>query len=226
MAPTAFSLEAALQSLLEEGYFILEDAGVGGIVSEMEQSGFDFLSPYGLDYCKQHVLDNTRVRSILEALFERCSLGHWLRYIELPGHIECFGTGGFEAGLLALAVHQWPKGSTVVCWSGSHRANINTKIGKRATFETTQAALLDANCKPSEKKFPEGGLMIRDPRLCMESRKGYTITFMFATEELFTNWPKMLLSDLPELREKVANMESTRISMNFAFQDPAGKAKT
>lgn len=59
MAPTTFSLEAALQSLVEEGYFILEDAGVGGIVSEMEQNKFDFLSPYGLDYCKQHVLDNT-----------------------------------------------------------------------------------------------------------------------------------------------------------------------
>lgn len=67
--------------------------------------------------------------------------------------------------------------------------------------------------------------MIRDPRLCIECRKGYTITFMFAKEELFTNWPKIILSDSPELREKVANMESTKIGMNFAFQDPAGKAE-
>tara|TARA_R110002003_G_scaffold687_1_gene21066 strand:- start:274 stop:423 length:150 start_codon:yes stop_codon:yes gene_type:complete len=48
---------------------------------------------------------------------------------------------------------------------------------------------------------------------------------MFAKEELFTNWPKIILSDSPELREKVANMESTKIGMNFAFQDPAGKAE-
>lgn len=57
-ASTAFSLEAVLQSLVEDGYVVLEDAGVGDIVSEMEQNKFAFLSPYGLDYCNRYILNN------------------------------------------------------------------------------------------------------------------------------------------------------------------------
>ncbi|KAB2099594.1 hypothetical protein AG0111_0g12091 [Alternaria gaisen] len=226
MASTTFSLEAALRSLDEEGYVVLEDTGVGGIVSEMEQREFAFLSPYGLDYCKQHVLDNPRVRSILEALFNRCSLGHWLRYNELPGHFECFSKGGSEAGLHFLAVHQWPKGSRVACWNGSHRANLPTQTSRRSTFETTQAALVEAGFKVDVREFPEGALVIRDPRLYIESRTGYAITFMFAKEEVLAGWPKIVLLDKPGLREKVAKMESTKIGVNFAFQDPSGKLNT
>ena len=59
MMSTEFSLEAALQSLNEEGFVVLEDAGVGGIVSEIEQRKFTFLSLHGLDYCKEHILDDT-----------------------------------------------------------------------------------------------------------------------------------------------------------------------
>lgn len=58
MALATFSLEAALRSLNKEGFVILEDAGVGDIISEMEKNKFAFLSPYGLDYCKHHVLEN------------------------------------------------------------------------------------------------------------------------------------------------------------------------
>lgn len=68
--------------------------------------------------------------------------------------------------------------------------------------------------------------MIRDPGLFIESQVGYTITFIFATEEVIASWPKIILSDLPELREKVASMKSTKIGVNFAFQDSAGKTST
>lgn len=68
--------------------------------------------------------------------------------------------------------------------------------------------------------------MIRDPRLYIESQVGFAITFIFAREEALVDWPKFLLLDLPGMRERVANMESTRIGVNFAFQDPAGKTKT
>ncbi|KAI0423662.1 hypothetical protein F5Y09DRAFT_348580 [Xylaria sp. FL1042] len=56
---TAFSLEAAKKSLYEEGFLDLNDPEVGKLVSEMEQRGFPYLSPYGLDYCKQYALNDT-----------------------------------------------------------------------------------------------------------------------------------------------------------------------
>jgi len=59
MASTAFSLEAALKSLREEGFLDLNDPEAGELVSEMEQKGFPYLSPYGLDYCRQHILNDT-----------------------------------------------------------------------------------------------------------------------------------------------------------------------
>lgn len=68
--------------------------------------------------------------------------------------------------------------------------------------------------------------MIRDPRLYIESQTGYVITFMFATEEVLADWPKILLLDLPESREKVASMESTKVGVNFAFQDPPDEQNT
>ncbi len=58
-ASTAFSLEAAMKSLCEEGFIDLDDLEVGELVSNMEQRGFLYLSFYGLDYCKQYVLDDT-----------------------------------------------------------------------------------------------------------------------------------------------------------------------
>ena len=68
--------------------------------------------------------------------------------------------------------------------------------------------------------------MIRDARLYIESRTGYTIVFTFAKEEITAEWPKIPLLDLPDLREKVAKMETAKIGMNFKFQLPAARENT
>lgn len=65
--------------------------------------------------------------------------------------------------------------------------------------------------------------MIRDPRLYIESRSGYNITFFFTTEQILTHWPKIVLQDVPELRERVANLKTTKIGVNFAFENPTNK---
>ena len=56
MASTEFSLEDATRLLLEDGFFAMEDANIGDLVSEMERRGFPYSSEYGLDFCKDHVL--------------------------------------------------------------------------------------------------------------------------------------------------------------------------
>jgi hypothetical protein len=59
MATTESSLDAAaVKFLREEGFVDLHDLEVGEHVLEMEQNHFDFLSPYGLEYCNQHILSN------------------------------------------------------------------------------------------------------------------------------------------------------------------------
>jgi hypothetical protein len=59
MESTVFSLELANESLSEDGpgFSTWEDLAVGDGVSEMEKRQFEFFSEYGLDFCKQHVLN-------------------------------------------------------------------------------------------------------------------------------------------------------------------------
>lgn len=59
MVSTAFSLDAAVKSISEDGFVDLEDMLAGEQVSEMEQKLFALLSLYGLDYCKNNILGNT-----------------------------------------------------------------------------------------------------------------------------------------------------------------------
>ncbi|GJC90448.1 hypothetical protein ColLi_13286 [Colletotrichum liriopes] len=158
MELTTFSVETAEDSLHEEGFVDLQDSEVGGYVSEIEQKGFQYLSPHGLDFCQQCVLEDVRIRSILETLFEKCSLGHWLRYKELPGHIECFRKGGPEAGRRVVLVQLWARGSRVEYYRGSHLCVLPTTKGERSLHDISRMALDEAACKPNELKFPDGGL--------------------------------------------------------------------
>ena len=59
MATTTFSLELARKSILEEGFFDPKDSEVVEYILEMAQRDFPFFSEYGLDFCKQHVLDDS-----------------------------------------------------------------------------------------------------------------------------------------------------------------------
>ena len=58
MASTSFTLDIARRSLLEEGFFDLNDSTVGNRVLEMERRGFPYLTEYGMDFCKQFAFDD------------------------------------------------------------------------------------------------------------------------------------------------------------------------
>lgn len=57
MASSAFTLDVARRSLLEKGFFDLNDSTVGDRVLEMERRGFPYLTEYGMDFCKQFAFD-------------------------------------------------------------------------------------------------------------------------------------------------------------------------
>jgi hypothetical protein len=171
----AFLLDTAVKSIDEDGFVDLEDKSVGDLVSEMEQRRFTLLSLYGLDYCKNNILGHQveahkcaygasvankhqRIKPILESLLSKCSLGHLLRYTAFPGHIECFRRGGPEAGLRAVVVEQWAKGSQVHYYRGSHKHDLPTVTGIRQLYETQKTALDEVGCEAIRKEFPDGGL--------------------------------------------------------------------
>jgi hypothetical protein len=60
---------------------------------------------------------------------------------------------------------------------------------------------------------------IFDARISFEIKQGYAITFEFATVDIVEKWPKMNLPYIPGLAQKVADMESSQIRINFAFID-------
>ena len=99
-----------------------------------------------------------RIKSILESLLSRCSLGHLLRYTAFPGHIEAFRKGGSGAGLRVLVVQQWAKDSQVVYYGGSHKHDLPRVNGIRQLFETQKTTLDGMGCGAIEINFPNGGL--------------------------------------------------------------------
>ncbi|KAG5805475.1 hypothetical protein H9Q74_008458 [Fusarium xylarioides] len=161
---TMFSFEIAQTALLDDGFIDLEDATVGDTVWEMEKRQFPYLTPFGLKYCKQHILEDERIRAIVESSLGECTLGHWLRYRALPGHIECFRGGGKQAGLRVLVVQQFCRGSQVEIWHGSHLHDLPVTDGIRSLYETTRHELQKAGCTAELKKFQSGGLNFLDPQ--------------------------------------------------------------
>ena len=65
---------------------------------------------------------------------------------------------------------------------------------------------------------------IFDARLNFEIEKGDVIAFEFVIpkviEQAIEPWPRINLPDIPELRQKVADIGSSKIRTNFAFGVP------
>ncbi|KAJ4188632.1 hypothetical protein NW759_016814 [Fusarium solani] len=73
-----FSPETAKRDLLRDGFVDLEDATVGDVVLKMKTKRFPFLTSLGLEYCRQHIFEDDRIRAIVESSLGECRLGHWL----------------------------------------------------------------------------------------------------------------------------------------------------
>ncbi|XP_044717997.1 uncharacterized protein HRG_07357 [Hirsutella rhossiliensis] len=185
----------------------------------MAQEDFALSSEYGLDFCKLKVLDDLRIRSILEAFFEWSGLGLYLRYRRDPGHIFSFRRGGAKAGLRVLLVQVWSKGSRAAFYSGSHLHSLPTVRAANDLFEIPSAALRRVGCEGKETEFSNGGLVILDARLSFEIKQGSATMFAFTTRDELATWAKMILPKSPGLAQKVAEMESTTIGVNFAFEE-------
>ncbi|KAI1439428.1 hypothetical protein F5Y02DRAFT_412233 [Annulohypoxylon stygium] len=164
MASTVFSLDLVKESLVENGFFNLQDSAVGERILDMERRKFPFATAYGLDFCK-YVLFHPRIRLILEASFQKCTLGHIMRYSKKPGRVFRFLPGGPNTNF-ALMVHQCAKGSQVKYYVGSYKyapsppnnRKLDSNEPLEPLLEDSQSALVDTGCKPVEVGLKEGGL--------------------------------------------------------------------
>lgn len=232
MTSNSFSLDTAKKLLHEDGFFELSALDVGTQIAEMEEKHFPFLTPYGLIFLKTLVMDDTRIRHTLEASFEKCTLGHWLRYRALPGHIESYFQKGpdpdnpADTGLHGLAVQLWAKGSSVRYYRGSHLLSFPTDESERRLYETPKDAMDEAGCPAEDKCFPSGGLVVLDARTRFESREGYQITGIFATDEVVQKWPPIVLQYSEETVELANSMQSEKIRVNFFIKRLTSSTQT
>jgi hypothetical protein len=70
MASTTFALVDVKKSILEDGFFSMDDLVVGEHVLEIQQKEFPFALEYGLEFCKLNVLNDTVGKR------ERCSYSY------------------------------------------------------------------------------------------------------------------------------------------------------
>lgn len=85
-----------------------------------------------------------------------CKLGHWLRYEQFPGHIECFRRGQ-KAGQRLLLLHLWAKKSQVDdYYPGSHLHDLKVCKGRRSLFEIAPEEMERVGLAPEPRSFEEG----------------------------------------------------------------------
>ncbi|KAH7108935.1 hypothetical protein B0J13DRAFT_320697 [Dactylonectria estremocensis] len=216
-----FSLEDTKRALSEDGYVEWKDKNLGELVSQLEERRFAFLSRWGLNYCDDHVFNDTRCKETIGKIFGPCILGHWLRYIALPNNIECYWNGGSDAGLRVLAVQHLRKGSKVEFFPDSHLHDLPTTNGVRRLHETTRDDLIKAGCRSVVEDYPDGGLIIRDARLFAAIKEGYAITWLFGKDDALSSWPKIALPNVPDLIRMIVRMETSDIRINFDIAYPA-----
>lgn len=61
--------------------------------------------------------------------------------------------------------------------------------------------------------------MVVDSRVGVEWKAGSLVIFEFGTEDVVKTWAKMILPKLDGLPQKVSDMESPRIGLNFEFEE-------
>lgn len=219
MSPTTISSEEARTALAKDGFYFIQDPTLGLRILEMERNGSQFSSSSkpGLEFCKSNVLNDERIRTVLESSFDWCGLGYYQRIAEDQGHIFQLRKGGEKPDI--LLVHLWSKGSRVTYYRGSHLIPWKSVRAANRMWEIPFAALARADIHGTEIPFENGGLAILDARIAFEMRRGSPITCGFAVEDELRTWPKLVPPESEDLAQMVAELETEKIGVYFAIQD-------
>jgi len=209
------SVEDVRRSILENGYFLVKDPLIGERVRDMERRGFPYASEYGLDLCKV-VIDDVRVRTTLESFFEWSGLGLFRSFGSAPENFLFMNN--LTPEMQVLVVQLWSNKSRVNFWDSSHLHSLNGIAAENGLLEVPSGRLEGLGLRPKEAEFEHGGIALLDARLAFNIIEGFAITFAFATQEELQTWSKMQIPRRTDrLAQKMADMESKHIGVNFAF---------
>ncbi|WQF90608.1 hypothetical protein CDEST_15622 [Colletotrichum destructivum] len=215
MASSASISTADVQEkFTEAAHIAIRDASIGERVREFQQAGFPIETAEGLEFCQRNVIEDARIRFILETLFPWCSIGIYEVYRSNPDRIYAFMTG-LNSERNAVVVRLQSPGSKVVLFNGSHTLPIKGFNAPNGLLEMLEAPL--KGCKQMEIDLPDGGLVLHDARVSFRSIQGYSIKFACATREEIQGWPKKKFPKA--LSSQAAAIETPTIGLNFKFED-------
>ncbi|KAI3331230.1 hypothetical protein F4824DRAFT_476004 [Ustulina deusta] len=224
--PCSFSSADALMCLRTYGFFVLEDALVGKRVSDFDQRGLPFKTPYGLDFCAQNTLDNKDIRSVVESTIDRPRWGLIKVYSDkLPPNLAFFFHNRLGQQMPTILIQLWGPDSSVVFYEGTHLQNVDAKESKSLeesegkdwgllALPRTQMRRHGIVEKTVEMK--QGGLVLLDGRLGFTILNGYVFNIGFAAEAEIQFWAKMDLPASDEIKAKVDELQQ-RLNTNFTF---------
>ncbi|KAH8756732.1 hypothetical protein F5883DRAFT_649323 [Diaporthe sp. PMI_573] len=215
MALDTTSSESAQDAVRNSGFYCEKDPLVGGEFLRMQREGFTLLSKDGLEFYEVNILNNKRVRSVLDSLLLDYGLSRCRYFQSDPGHRFQFSSGGERAGQNVIVVLLWDKASTVTFYRGSHHLDIPGPGASNGLWEIP-AAKLDLG-KAEWFAFEHGGLTIQDARTVFEIVHGTPIAAIFGTHDVLRRWSKWGLPDTPDVVQKVAEMNRTRVPLNALF---------
>ncbi|KND86491.1 hypothetical protein TOPH_08899 [Tolypocladium ophioglossoides CBS 100239] len=222
MASAQLSLKQTREAILENGFFSLDDEAVGRNMDKMDEDGTPLASAGGLQFCKDNVLDNPRIRHILDFFFEWFGLGLYRSFSARPGDYV-FQKNDREYPEVegkCLLVHLLSKGSQVTLWEGSHRQPLPYVKGENNLWLVPRASLKRFGLSPTSHTFNQGGFIILDPRTAVEISQGGTATLAFGTKDVLNNWWRpMKIPRSKEIESIINNMEDSTFGMNVKYID-------
>ncbi|KAH0441705.1 hypothetical protein CcaCcLH18_01965 [Colletotrichum camelliae] len=215
MASSASMSTAEIEEkLAESAYIAINDASIGERVREFQQMGFPIETAEGLEFCRRNVIEDARIRLILETLFPWCSIGIYEVYRSSPDRIYAFMTGLNSERKAAVVRLQSPD-SKVVLFDGSHTLPIRGFNASNGLLEMPSAPL--KVCEQKEINLPDGGFVVHDARVSFRSIQGYSIKFCCATRDEIQGWPKKKFPKA--LSSQAAAIQTPTIGLNFRFEE-------
>ncbi|KAL2056592.1 hypothetical protein ABVK25_002986 [Lepraria finkii] len=198
----------------EDGFVVLKGSEFGRRVRDFAGKGFPLKSAEGLDFCKGNILNDDRVRGVIESEFPRCGLGAYT-VLDTAQRKPGFFLYPGEPARQALVVQLWSNASRVLFYKGSHLGrSLQPTNGDRLLEISTDRLPMS----PVELVFEDGGLTILDGRLCFQIIHGFALTLVFAAPERLGKFAKMILPDSPDLKAQVDRMTTAKIGFNYEYK--------
>jgi hypothetical protein len=149
----------AKENILNGAVYVIKDAEVGRKVLEMQKRGMDIESADGLDFYRDNVLGDERIREAVKAILPSCGLGIYEVYRASDKNLGTIY--GFMTGIEpfnSMVVQLWCPQSKSVYYEGSPKLEVQGYPASIGLLEIPPAPVKRANCRDMSVTLEEGGM--------------------------------------------------------------------